>query len=432
MNLISQRKIQTLLTCLSLSTLIACGSGIDTHNAETFTDAEVKLNLFSLGSDYPSDLVIPDIEGMRSTAFIASGNLSVVPVDLDTLQISTEFPVFSPSAEIAAVLGGYQRKVLVVSPTQALFLGVGGLIDFNPKTGEVYQSIDLTAEINPGELALSKEVDGQTTHSGAFNPSSADSIAVIGSRVFVSMSNLSLDYTHYIQGLLLVFDLNEQAPFLTPAGEGFVVMKDMQNGALFNPTALSIVQNQLIVTVTGASDSEFVDNVLKLTPTTNSALVKIDPQTLQITQSLNLGLIAANSSPLAVTGNGQSAFFGSNVYSRLYEVDLKNFSVLRGKDNPIILSDLDIDYISDQKIPSGEDILFVSSFNQDAVLAVDLQDPERQVLDRKLNFHLDPNPGLSGPGPMAFRYGEAGKDFNGPDLWVLTSSPGTLSGAVTY
>jgi hypothetical protein len=145
-----------------------------------------------------------------------------------------------------------------------------------------------------------------------------------------------------------------------------------------------------------------------------------------------MGEVALNFQPLAVSADAKRGFIGSSAFSEVYEIDLASFTALRGESNPIPITDEAADFISDQEIAEGGEILFVSSFNRSAVNAIDLTSSERTVLPTSLDFAFPDNPGVTGAGPMAIRPGVPGRDFTGPDLFVLTASPGTVSTATTY
>ena len=90
-----------------LFTLTSCGGGMFTKDAEPKEDGSystpwgnvtITTDAFIFGSDYPADIVIPDIDGMRDTAFVVSflNPSGVIAIDLDSnpLRISTRFAVF--------------------------------------------------------------------------------------------------------------------------------------------------------------------------------------------------------------------------------------------------------------------------------------------------------------------------------------------------
>lgn len=423
-----------------------CGSGVQTASgnnnnnggtggmttSSTFAQSSAVLNAFSVGADFPPDFVIPDVPGMDSTGFLVSFSpAGVVPIDLNAnpLKVSSQFATLDASTIPEAA---FPNHVEILSPSQAILLGGNGLVYFNPTSGVVFQSLDLASPINlTAALDYSRpgDCDGDigdenSVGPGPFSPSFAADLAVIGNRLFVSMSNACFDVSFssfYVQGIVRVFDIHDSMPFLTPASTPYIAL----NG--FNATGLTVANGKLIATSTGDTELAGSDTV----PETNSILDEIDPNSLTITRSLNLGLVAANFQPLALSEDGLSGFIGSSAYSEVYEINLQNFSTLRGAANPIEVTSTASDYITDQEIAFGGEILFVSSFNRSAVNAIDLTTDSREVLAKSLDFEF-PEPGVTGAGPMALRPGEPNTDFNGPDLFVLTSSPGTISTATTY
>jgi hypothetical protein len=77
--------------------------------------------------------------------------------------------------------------------------------------------------------------------------------------------------------------------------------------------------------------------------------------------------------------------------------------------------------------------LFACSFNHNSVFAFDLTGAEPSLLPNSVDLSFPSNPGgVSGAGPAALRPGEPGVDFTGPDLFVLTGSPGTVAAIKTY
>lgn len=398
---------------------------------ESFVSALVTLGFFALGGDFPPNIVIPDIEGMRSTAFIISFfPTAVIPIDLDTGKVSTQFPLFDASAIPEAA---FPNGLWIESPSRAYLLGSTHVVIYNPTTGKMLGSRSLTDPINltqilpysqPGDCD-GNMVDESSVGPGPYSPGFPAAVAAHSGRLFVTMSNACFDpsfESFYVQGILLVFDISDSPPYLTPASKSFLVLPG------FNVTGLTVLSDRLIVTSTG--DTTLSSGVA--TPETDSFLTEVDPVSISISRLLNLGLVAANFQALAVNAAETLGFIGSSAFSEMYEIDLDQFLTLRGKDDPIVLFEGDDDFISDQKIAYGDQVLFASSFNNSGVKGVDLTDPNRMVLANVLDFSFESNPGVTGAGPMALRPGQPGVDFFGPDLWVLTASPGTLSNATTY
>jgi hypothetical protein len=369
---------------------------------------------------------------METTAFVVSFSPpAVIPLDLDKNPpaVSEQFALFDASAipEVA-----FPNNVLLKNSSQAFLLGNSGVVYFNPSSGQVLQTLSLTEPVNltqvlpysmPGDCNFDS-VPESSVGPGPFAPGFPADLAVLNNRLFVTMSNACFDAafeSFYVQGLLLVFEIHDTAPFLTPAATPFIVLPG------FNATGITTLADRLVVTSTG--DTTLVEG--GSVPETPSFLTEIDPNALTIERILNLGMVAANFQPLAVTGDG-NGFIGSSAFSEVYEINLNNFSVLRGADNPIVIFSEEADFITDQEINFDGQLLFVSSFSHSAVRAVDLASADRPVLEPILDFAFPENPGVTGAGPIALRPGEPGVAFTGPDLWVLTASPGTVSSAVTY
>jgi len=443
-----------LLPLLAISLLLSCGGGgIQTQsngnptpsgnspptltNTQSFSNGTVQLNALSLGQDFPPALEIPDIDGLRSTAFVVSFLPAVLAVDLDAqpLGLSAKFKGFdaTTSSEVA-----FPNNLLILNPSLGLLMGTSdfdgtsAVVAFDPTTGQKIDSLNLSQSINLTQaLPYSRPADcdgDNTTQSsipaGPYTPNYAAAMAVAGSRLFVTMSDLCFDASGsvYTQGLVQVYDLHSSPPILTKAATPFFIT------AGYNATGLTVVGNHLLVTASG--DTNLSGGIS--TPESDSYLTEIDPVTLQEENVLNLGKVALNFQPLAVTQDQSRGFIGSSTYSEVYEIDLDHFQALRGTNNPIPIYNSSSDFLSDQKIAEGDQVLFVSSFNNSAIRGVDLQDANLGVLPKILDFAFTGNPGTTGAGPTALRPGIPGKDFQGPDLWVLTSNPGTLSSATTY
>lgn len=406
--------------------MFACGGGVETENNNDQNPPSdiVQLNAFALGVEYPVDMIIPDVESMRHTAFIATDGLAlgVLPVDLDTMSLSENFETFDATPNNIASVLSYASDLEILSPELGFLLGGTGLASFNPTTGQHKQSLSFDQEIQLNDpVQLSRPIQGQNTILGNFLPNFASHVAIVENQVFVTMSNRFADEefkSYFVQGMLLVFNL--QNGQLIPSNPYYIILPG------FNASGLTVYQNSLYVTLTGAT--EFAEG--GQVPLTDSKIVKINPQTLTVEEEINLGKVAASYSSLAISDSGK-AFIGSAAYSEVYEFDLISGQVLRGEVNPIVISDKEIDYIVDQKIHPSGNRLFVSSYNNNYVRAVDLGNTQRPVEKTIWDFDMEVNPGLTGAGAMAFRLGEAGVDYIGHDLMVLTGNPGTLSTALT-
>lgn len=445
------KALQILFMIFLITVAAGCtGGGIQTQNnntngsdnsptgipgqttAATFPGGEVLLNLFALGSDFPPSIVIPDIPGMSGTAFVVSFSPpAVIPLDLSTTppKASTQFMIFDASSIPEAA---FPNNLWIESQTRAYLLSASSVIVFNPSTGEKLGTVPVTSPIQlPQTLSYSApgdcDGDGNPENSvgpGTFTPSFPASLAAHSGKLFVTLSNTCFDgsfESFYVQGILLVFDILQGPPFLQAASTPFLALPG------FNATGITALSDRLIVTSTGDTSLQGGNNI----PESDSFLAQINPNTLQITNSANLGMVTANFRPLAVNAAQTRAYIGSAAFSEVYEINLGNFQVLRGENNPIVIYGGE-DFISDQAMAFGDEVLMVSSFNHSSIRAVDRTTNLFSVLGTELDFAFPENPGVTGAGPMALRPGQPGIDFGGPDLWVLTGSPGTISAARTY
>ena len=426
-------KTSLLLLSTALGLQACGGSSIETGAIpQPHPSATVQLGAFNLGSDFPADLQIPSGPGLGNTAFVLTVTPpSIIPLNLDSnpIEVSQTFPILD-TGNLQAL--GTPNNLLILNAQQGFVLGSSGVSYFNPSTGQILETQSLVEPLainTPLVGSGSCDYDGDGTEEtqlevDSFAPNFPADLAFLGGKLFVTVSNgcFSGFESFYLPGLLLAFDVNDSAPYLTPATTPFTLLPG------FNATAITVHQDRLWITSTG--DTTLLDGASL--PETDSFLTELDPENLEILQSLNLGLVAANFQPMAVTQEGDRGFLGSSAFSEVYEIDLEDFSVVRGANNPIQIFDVATDFLSDQEISEDGQTLMVSSFNQSAVKRVDLREEEAIVLPEVLDFAFTGQPGVTGAGPMALRPGTPGEDFTGPDLWLLTSNPGTVSNATTY
>ncbi|HEX5034506.1 MAG TPA: hypothetical protein VFW62_08510, partial [bacterium] len=228
----------------------ACGSGtIDTSGgnnsggsgsgslttSESFALASATLNAFALGGDFPPEIAIPKANGMQSTAFVANfAPAGVIPIDLNSnpLKVSESFATLDLSAVPEAA---FPNHVRIISTTSAFVLGSSGMIYYNPTSGAIFDKVNLAAPIDLAEaLPLSGPCDydfdmvaDTEVGPGAFSPNFAADLQVIGNRAFISMGSSCFDAgfnSFYVQGLVLVYDINNQPPFLTPAATPYIAL----------------------------------------------------------------------------------------------------------------------------------------------------------------------------------------------------------------
>jgi len=372
---------------------------------------------FALASDFPADIVIPDIEGMRSTAFVVSTTdpaaVIAVDIDADPMVISGAFPtLLVPSGS------GIPARLMIASAEQAFLLTSLAVISFDPTSGSI---IDKASVVSPIDIGSGLTNSDGTEAVGTLSPSYPGGIALMGDRLFVSSAN-------YIQ---------TQAPAVAAPGtvqvfrvdaSGRMEYEDHFITSGYNPTGLASRNGgELIVVNSGVID--IVD--AKGAPQTPAAVDVVDPDTLATEATIPVGLAALSPYGMAITIDGSRGFVGSAAFGQIYEVDLINRQVLRGTDDPIVATE-GSDYISAVALSMDDGHLFAASFEQSSAVPFDLAqaDPVRGE-PLAVGFPAgvtDENPSgaNTGAGPLAVRPGSRGVDFEGEDLFVLTGYPGML------
>jgi hypothetical protein len=383
---------------------------------------ESALPSFALASDFPADIVIPDIEGMRSTAFVVSSfdpaGVLAIDIDASPMQLSNAF-----SGMTCPPGSGIPAKLIITAINQGYLLTSNSVISFDPATGDIYRTIDVLEPIQIDEgLTNSDSTQADTT----LTPSYPADLARIDDKLFVSTANYlsTQEPALAAPGTIQVFQIGNDG---TIRRIGYIITSD------YNPTGLSVRNgSELLITNSGVID--IVD--AQGSPQTPSSIDIVDPETLSITATIALDMVAASFHGLALTHDGSRGFIGSAAYGQVYEVDLINRQVLRGIDNPHIVTD-GYDFISDVDLSVGNHFLFAASFEQSSVYPFDLsQIPPTRGDAFVVGYpsgvtEENPSGANTGAGPMAVRPGSRGIDYQGADLFVLTGYPGTLVAITT-
>ncbi len=408
---------RSIILILVIILFAGCANSQLVGQAQDPSASESSLRTFALASDFPADIVIPDIEGMRSTAFVVSASdpAAVLAIDLDAdpLVLSESFLGLSvpPGSGIPA-------RLIISARDQAFLLTSLAVISFDPKTGAIYDQVSVISDIDIGDGLLNS--DG-TSASAPLTPSFPGGLTLIGDRLFISTANYIQNQTPAITapGTVQVFSVNGNR---TLSKIGHFITSG------FNPTGLSNRDgNELIVVNSGVID--IID--AKGVPQTDASIDVVDPETLAIRSTIPIGLAALSPYGMAITIDGSRGFVGSAAYGQIYEIDLINKQVLRGLNNPIYATESS-DYISAVALSKDDSYLFAASFEQSSVMPFDLSKTELVGGDPfVVGFPAgvtDENPtgANTGAGPMAIRPGSRDVDYTGEDLFVLTGYPGTL------
>ncbi len=385
-----------------------------------------------LGSPYPVDIDIVDQPDLKNTLFVTT-NTAVLAFDLDTMQPSTT--IVGLPALPAEASSGFPNNLEVIDSTHALLLTSDSLIYFCPLDGTVFESVTILDPIALSEPL--KQIQGDGTPiadlTDTLIPSFPASVLQIeGKKVAVSFSNITYapDFSsidHITQGIVRYFDLNSSAPYLTSATPSYAVLTG------FNATGLTrLSDGSFLATSSGAT---VLNASFQSIPVTSARLDHLSFEShLPIESALDLGLSAPAFRSWAVKKDQSRAYIGSSSGGYVLAVGLHPFQVLRGDADPLVVTSAEdgTDYLNEVLLNASESGLFTSSSNHSSVYGFDLTGAEPLLLPQIIDLSFSNNPGITGAGPMVFRPGSPGVDFEGPDLFVLTANPGTVAAIKTY
>jgi hypothetical protein len=451
--LMFKSKIRNTFHLSALLFLLAhCGSGIDvapgnslpnnsppngtpavnpsSPQAPQFTQTTARA--FNIGSSFPTDIDIVDQPGIKNIAFITTtSSPAVEAVDLDTNPLSLSTTVKGLSGAVS----GFANNLFVVDAAHAFLLTSMAVIYFNPTDGTTYQTVGLTQAITT--TAPLQEVDGSgkvmpDIPPGSFTPSLPASMVFAGNKLAVSFSNLYYDsffnIDHAVQGVVLWFSINPTPPYLTPASVSYSATSG------YNLTGLTLLPNgNVLATNTGIT--KFTSN--GSVPVTAGSVDLLAFSNGQVLGTLDLGMTAPAFRSWAVTPDGSQAFLGSSSGGYVLQIGLNPLSVIRGEGNPIVITTQanGTDFIDDVVMYRLGGGIFPMSFNSSKVFGIDLTVTPPILIGDSVDL-TDPSTdltmGVTGAGPGALRPGVPGVDFNGPDLFILTSNPGTMAAIKTY
>ncbi len=401
--------------------------------SENKCSVTITKNAFILGSDFPADIVIPDTDDMRDTAFVvtSSSPSGVIPVNLDSnpLSISKKFAPF-----VAPDGTGFPSSLFVLSKSRAFLLTSSHVIDFDPASGTVNASVSLNMAL---DLPVTKRARSDGSIVTQLTPDYPSSVAASGDRLFVSTSNYVNPVSPAVAnpGTVLVFEVLESAPYLK------FTTSILTTG--FVPTGITKISEEKIA-VTNSGVSDLINAHAE--PKTNSSIDIIDAKNLSITKNISLGKVGLSFQEMAVTRDGKRAFIGSTSYGELYEIDLEAGVAIRSRENPIVISGSGIgsDYLTAQAISHDDKYVFVASFENSAIYPVDISTETAVALPAHFSdepFVIgfpagvtgeNPTGENTGAGPLAVRHGIPGTDFTSPDIFATTGYPGTIVAINTH
>lgn len=385
---------------------------------ETASDASTSTNRsFSFGSDFPADMVIPAIDGMRSTAFVVSvanpAGVMAIDLDADQLKLSDRFAgMISPAGS------GIPNSLVIVSVDEAFLLTSNSIITFDPTSGTI---VNVTSALEPITIGPGHLNSRGVPIPATITPLFPGGIAVQGRTLYVASAN-------YTQTVVPAIASPGTIQIFSVAADHSLQRTGFLTTTCFNPTAITVRDDdEMVVTDSGVIDIVAGQAIAK----SKSCIDIIDTATHAITASIDLGFSAASFHQIALTHDGSRGFLGSAASGKVYEIDLLNRRAIHGADNPIIIGQ-SADYITDVDLSVDDATLFVASFEQSAVIPIDLSTTPYTVGDPiVVGFpagvtNENPSGANTGAGPIAIRPGSRGEDYRDEDLFILTGYPGQL------
>lgn len=421
-----------------------CGGGMyaiqgggkeDLSYSTPWGNVTITKDAFILGSDYPSDIVIPEIDGMSDTAFVVSFSspTGVLAIDLesDPLAVSTKFKgLISPNGT------GFPGNLYIMNSERAFLLTSSHVIDFNPRTGGINTAVKIIEKLALGEyLPMSDEydVDGDGTLDRSRNVidlSYPSDLIAIDRNLYISFSNFISPILPAVAapGVVKRYKILDTPPYLKETA--YLITTD------YNPVGLTKISDTSIA-VTNGGVTDLWEGAAH--PLTDASIDIVDMQGFAIIRNIPMGLSAPSFGKMALTSDGKTAFIGSRSYGEVYAIDLLKNKLIYGHENPLTLTTNDEggDYISSCSLSYDDWYLFSASFDTSSIYPVDIKAAPPSVLPSAFSkpFVLgfpkgvtkdNPTGTNTGIGKIAVRPGIPGIDYTGADIFAITGNPGTI------
>ncbi len=384
--------------------------------------ATVTKDAFLFASPYPARIIIPDMDGLRSTAFVVStlSPAGVVAIDLDSrpLQLSKTFKgLVSPDGT------GLPNNLVIQSASRAFMLTSSHVIDFNPTSGGVHNVVALPKTITlPQPLPLSGPLDYD--NNGTVDTAITEIPVAFPGGILVSGTTLWITTANYLRyatpavaapGLLLRYTITDNGISATP-------VVTVTSG--FNPTGIAQARESLLITNSG------VLNIVggEAQPQTPSSVDMVNMITGAITLTVPADLSALAFFAPAVDAEGRFAYYGSSAFSEVYQLDVANKIFTRSLLTPILLGSANTaDYLTTIALSPDGRRAYVGSFDFSSIFLLNLASAPITALPT--SYAVGFPKGVSAENPSGINTGISDMALRPGtnDLYVLTGNPGTLA-----
>lgn len=243
-------------------------------------------------------------------------------------------------------------------------------------------------------------------------------VAVTNGRVYVTNNNLDENFN--------------------PMGNGFITILNATNSQFIttipatgvNTTSMVVIDDTLYAMNNGAVLFDPDTNEFTCDFDFPPSIDLIDTDSNVLFDTIDIPLSPENPTvclpnPLVATPGGRFAYTGLGLVGALLKVDLISGEVIRGTDDPIVITDLDsLNLTADVAV--RDDLLFTTLFLTDQIAVVDTDTDEVNPFPYIAPFPagiraFDPGSNLfDGVQSLAIRPGEPGVSFSGPDIFYIT------------
>lgn len=335
---------------------------------------------FSIEGFEPNDIVIPNVEGMRDTAFIVSRSLLKVVVAIDIgsrpMRLSERFAGLENPYYAAP-----PKAIVVASESQAFLLTATQVIAFDPRLGVIYSATSLIEHMG---------IEGDTIY-----PMEAHDIVQIGPRLFVLTTNTNGQGSPK-PATVQAFDIG---PDLKLTRAGFAVTD------FLSPVALVVRGDRELVALGLSGDGGMRVDV-------------VDANLISLVRTISIEDVTPSGGRMVVSPDGSRLFVGSEAAKTVIAIDLWDSQV-----NPYILGRGE-GSISDIVLSEKNATIFAFDSVNDQLMSLDLS--------MMPAVPLPPINILQGQGKettgrlIAIRGGTRGVDYNGEDVYVISGGGNLL------